>query len=294
MSTLAFSKGGDDTGNGGFAYKQSIKILEIAAKDLEGKIISSDLAELKQYPERKEILLSTLDYHHLRQLPKKNAYRGGKKLAMDYIAKPASVKILKPYYEAFMGKTDSEVEESVQEVEKRLLHEASHIWGYNEVDAEAFALRFLEDADWEGKRPTNQIDIKLNYCSCINGKSDLIYDCDNFCAQAPITSAPTLYLDTIMGPDILKNPKLGNLYNWCTVQLNSDGIPPQCFLNATDGIHEVTIPVSINPKSNSLTANIQDLNLDRTYVLKIIEGKTGSDAQSKEFQLRRKIQDMNQ
>ena len=31
-------------------------------------------------------------------------------------------------------------------------------------------------------RPTNAIDIKSDFCSCINGKSDIINDCEAFCA----------------------------------------------------------------------------------------------------------------
>ena len=140
-------------------------------------------------------------------------------------------------------------------------------------------------------RPTNQIDIKSDFCSCINGKSDLISDCAAFCSTVPSTAAPTLYLNTIMGTDIALNTKLGNLYNWCTVTLPGDVSPPQCFLSATDGVTtKANIPVTVTAGSNSLTANIQDLALDKTYIVKIYEGKAGSNAQSKEFQLRRMTQ----
>ncbi len=287
VSTNVFARGGDDAGNGGFAYKQSIKILEMATSNLEHKIIDSDLKELHDHPVWRAVLQETLNYDHLQQLPKKNAYRGGRKLAMDYVVNPPAVKILKPYYEAFMGKTDDELEKASLEVEKRLLHEASHIWGYNEKDSEAFALRFLNDVKENETRPTNQIDIK-SFCSCLNGKSDIISDCDDYCRQMPATSSPILFLNTIMGPDVSSNPKLGNLYNWCNVQLAGDTTSPQCFLNATDGVNTIkNIPVLIDYGSNSLTANIQQLAKDRTYILKIVEGKSGSNAQSKEFQLRR-------
>jgi len=95
-----------------------------------------------------------------------------------------------------------------------------------------------------------------------------------------------------MGTDIALNTKLGNLYNWCTVQLDGDPTSPQCFLNATDGSGNVisNIPVNINPGSNTFTANIQQLALDKTYIVKIVEGKTGTNSQSKEFQVRRKTQ----
>jgi len=140
-------------------------------------------------------------------------------------------------------------------------------------------------------RPTNQIDIKTDFCSCINGKSDLISDCAAICATKPVTPAPMLYLNTIMGTDIALNTKLGNLYNWCSVPLEGAAGTPQCTLSVTDGSSTInSIPVEIQPGSNSLTANIQSLALDRTYIVKIIESKSGSNAQSKEFQIRRKTQ----
>jgi hypothetical protein len=140
-------------------------------------------------------------------------------------------------------------------------------------------------------RPTNQIDIKSDFCSCINGKSDLISDCAAICATKPVTTSPILYLKTIIGTDIALNTKLGNLYNWCNVQLDGDVTTPQCSLTATDGANTLSnIPVTIDVGSNSLSANIQTLSLNKTYIVKIVESKSGSNAQSKEFQLRRKTQ----
>ena len=75
-------------------------------------------------------------------------------------------------------------------------------------------------------RPTNQIDIKTDFCSCISGKSDLISDCAAICTNKPVSPAPILYINTIMGIDIALNTKLGNLYNWCTVPLEGALGPP--------------------------------------------------------------------
>ena len=47
---FAKEEGGDDAGNGGFAYKQSIKILKMATEELEKKIIDSDLKDLSDFP----------------------------------------------------------------------------------------------------------------------------------------------------------------------------------------------------------------------------------------------------
>jgi hypothetical protein len=286
INAFAANGGGDDAGNGGFAYKQSIKILQMASAEVTKKAAHSDMKELVDHPEWKKVLVDTLNYDHLQKLYKKNAYRNGRKLAMDYIVKPASVKILKPYYEAFMGKTDAELDASSLEVQKRLIHEASHIWGYNETQSEDFSVRFLNHENKLDIRPTNKMHAG-NFCSCLNGKSDLISDCNDFCSHAPVSSVPTLYLDMTLDPEIILHPKLGNLYNWCNVQLENDSTAPQCALQATDGVTTLNIPVDVNKNSNSLRANISQLSLDRTYIFKLIEIKTGSNAQSTEAQLRR-------
>jgi hypothetical protein len=282
--------GGDDAGNGGFAYKQSIKLLEMASAALEEKIEESTLVDLVNYPQRREILRITLSYNNLEQLLDVERSRGGRPLAMDYSRNPPKVTLLKNYYLTFAGVLDMQLEDYSLEVQKRLLHEASHIWGYNEVQSEKFAKEFLENAEGIDVRPTGQVSIRNNFCSCLNGKSDIISSCDNFCAQKPFTNTPVLYVNTILGPDIMANPKLGSLYNWCNAQLSSDETIPQCTLTATDGTNTIeSIPVSISKNSNSFTANIAGLSLDKTYILKLVESKS-SNAESLEFQLTRKNQ----
>lgn len=291
VSFNVFAKnGGDDAGNGGFAYKQSIKILEMATKELEHKIVSSEMPELKQNPSWRVILQTTLSYDRLQKLYKKNAYRGGRKLAMDYTVNPPSVKVLKPYYEAFMGKTDDELESSSREVQKRLLHEASHIWGYKETQSEDFAARFLDSYEQIETRPTNAMDV-VSACSCLNGKADSSNSCEKFCADKPVSSSPLLYIHFAPNAEIALNPKLGNVYNWCTVQLESDATAPQCFLYATDDKEEIaSIPVTITPNSNTVVANIQQLSFNKYYKFVLYEGKTGSGARSKAAVVQRKRQ----
>lgn len=287
MSVSIYAKGGDDAGNGGFAFKQSIKILEMATSELEEKIRISTLAELEKYPERREILKFALKYENLKKWYLWVRYRDGRQLAMDYSVKNKTVTILKPYYQAFAGRADNELEAASLEVQKRLLHEASHLWGYNEGQSELFAVAFLNNIDDNQTRPTNAITIQSNFCSCINGKSDIINNCDSFCATKPKTDQPILYAVTKMGAEILVNPNLGNLYNWCTVQLSNDTTTPQCHLNATDGDTSINIPINLTKGSNSFSANIISLAKNRTWLLKLVEFKTESNAESREFQLRR-------
>lgn len=297
MASNVFAKGGDDVGNGGFAYKQSVKILKMATAALEDKIRNSTLKDLVDFPQRRIILQDTLRYEDLEKLSKKRQYRGGRELAMNYLVRPETVIVLKSYFEAFAGKTDTELEDASLEVQKRLLHEASHIWGYKEEDAEKFSIAFLKNANEERpepptpveNRPSNDIKIK-SFCSCLNGKSDVINDCDQFCANAPMSNRPVLFVETILGAETATHPKLGSLYKWCTTQLSGDSTTPQCMLNATDGTNEVMIPVTIKPTSNIFQADISTLKKNTTYLLKLVEAKTGTNAQSQEFQLRRKIQ----
>lgn len=286
-TTLVFARGGDDVGNGGFAYKQSVNILKMAAASLDEKIRGSILKDIVDHPERRIILQDTLGYDDLDKLSKKNQYRGGRKLAMNYIANPPTVIVLKPYFEAFAGKTDTELADASLEVQKRLLHEAAHIWGYNEDDSEKFAIAFLASDSGEGIRPTNDISIG-DFCSCFKGKSDDLGNCDNFCRTVPVSEQPILYVNTIIGAATALNSKLGNLYNWCTTQLSSDVTTPQCMLKATDDTDAFDLPVTVKPGSNLFIANVSQLKKDRTYILKLVEVKTGSAAQTKEFQLRRK------
>lgn len=279
-------RGGDDVGNGGFAYKQSVKILKMAAKALEDKINISTLSDLVNHPERRTILQDTLRYDQLEKISKKDRYRGGEKLAMDYEISPPKVIVLKAYFQAFAGKTDTELEDSSLEVQKRLLHEASHIWGYKEEQSEVFAKAFLANVDVNSNRPTDQITIKPDYCICNNGRSESGDRCISFCKERPYNSSPMLFLETIMGPDILSNPHLGNLYNWCNVQLYNDMTAPQCFLSASYGSESIdSIPVTIKRGSNFLSVNIQSLPKNVPLTIKILEGKTGSMAQSKEVEI---------
>lgn len=139
-------------------------------------------------------------------------------------------------------------------------------------------------------RPTNAIFIKNDFCSCINGKADILSDCDVTCANKPVSDQPILYVNTTVGPDIALNTKIGNLFNWCSVQLSSDPETPQCIVTATDGNTTETLPPNLSPGSNSFNVNVNKLAKNKTWILKISEFKSGSNAQSKEFQIRRKDQ----
>jgi hypothetical protein len=139
-------------------------------------------------------------------------------------------------------------------------------------------------------RPTNAINIESDFCSCINGKSDIINNCDAFCANKTPSDQPILYVNTTVDAAIGLNTNLRNLYNWCTVQLPNDETNPKCYVSATDGTNTFSLPANVTAGSNSFNVNVLSLAKNRTWILKLVETQTGSNAQSKEFQIRRKDQ----
>lgn len=281
FNTAFARNGGDDVGNGGFAYKQSVIILKMATSSLEDKIKYSTMPELIKNTQWKEILSNTLKYSALDKYSKKNAYRGGRRLQMDYKVKPAAVIILEPFFLAFAGRTDGELEVAAYHVEKLLLHEAAHIWGYDEQEAEDFAKSFLNNSD---KRPTDDISIKY-FCACKEGKSDLNNSCNSFCAHKPISASSVLYATTEIGIQTLRHNKLGNLYNWCHVQLINEPNLPQCELVASSKGQRIFLPVTISPGENSFTASIDTLPRNQIWNLHLEESKSGSYAKTKSFQI---------
>ena len=139
-------------------------------------------------------------------------------------------------------------------------------------------------------RPTGQVYITSDYCSCINGKPDTLGNCDTFCAARPTETQAKLYVNTTLGVDILNHPKLGNLYNWCKVQLNSVDGAPGCMLHVLGSNGDTQdLAVSLTSSSNSFTVNINNLTTEMAYTAALVE--TNSGATSKSFQIYRKNQD---
>lgn len=140
----------------------------------------------------------------------------------------------------------------------------------------------------DNSRPTNVIEIKPDFCSCLAGKSDIINNCDSICAQKTPTDRPILYVTTIPGIEVVNNSKFKTLHGWCTAQLNNDANRGQCQVVATDGVNTVTLAPEIAVGSNSFSVDIFQLAKNKTWILKLEEFKTGSFAQTKEFQINRK------
>lgn len=143
-STFVFARQGDEVGNGGFAYKQSKKLLKISSVELYKNVQrSSQFEDFRNNPERKEILEEAVLFDNLDQQETTLVERQGQLLMFDYSLILNRLIVYKPYFDAFAGTADSEMDIKKVEVKKRLLHEAAHLWGDNETASEDFALRFL-------------------------------------------------------------------------------------------------------------------------------------------------------
>ncbi len=140
-------------------------------------------------------------------------------------------------------------------------------------------------------RPTRQVFVKNDYCSCNNGVPDILNNCAAFCSTKPNTNAqPVLFGSVTLGPDILLNEDLGSLEKWCNQPLVGDDsvAAPRCALRVFDASNNVIdLDISIPTDSNSFSANLGSLQVETPYVAQIIEVQSGSNSVSDEFQLYR-------
>jgi len=132
-------------------------------------------------------------------------------------------------------------------------------------------------------RPTDQIIVTNDYCSCLNQKPDILNKCDTFCANRPATTQAILYVNTTMGPEVATHPKLGNLYNWCKVELSSTDTAPSCMLELTSTAGTQYLNVNLTSGGNSFDVNINNLTKEITYRAALVE--QNSKARSTSFQI---------
>ncbi len=133
-------------------------------------------------------------------------------------------------------------------------------------------------------RPTDAVFVNRDFCSCLDGKPDIINNCAAFCVGKG-AGAATLYGSVFVGPEIENNPKLKNLSGWCTKDIGDGNTNPGCELQITDGSIISTLPMTITAGTNQFTVSLTPLNFNVTYVANILEKSSG--AVSNSFQIRR-------
>lgn len=285
FSSLAMDEGGDDSGNGGFAYKQSIKILKEASEKLIPLIQYTTYPDVYHYPQRKQILLEALSYNNLEQLPKQDEYRGDRLLAMDYETNPPKVKLYKAFYQSFAGTPDANFFAAVKEVQKRLLHEASHIWGFNEVLSEEFSINFLQHRANTQNMPSDRDDVlvKHDYCICHHGQSIGLGNCSLFCNKN-MTSEPILFAEFELSQNDQQRNGLSDLRSWCLFEIiASPHTSPQCHINVEDQNGNVGQLHISSITNNQIQVNLSPLIPNMTYRLNL---QSTTNAKSNLFQIR--------
>lgn len=137
----------------------------------------------------------------------------------------------------------------------------------------------------EVERPDGEIFVQKDHCSCLNGKPDILNNCDAFCSSRN-TDVPTLFGSVQLGPNVALNENLGNLFNWCNREIDDGLTGTNCLLEAFDGTSTRRLDISIPAGSNTFSAVVSGLDLNRTYIMRIVEQTSG--AQSDPFQIIRK------
>jgi len=137
----------------------------------------------------------------------------------------------------------------------------------------------------EVERPSEEVFVKKDRCACLDGKPDILNNCSAFCSSRN-TQVPTLFGSVTLGPNIALNEELGNLSNWCTKEIDDGLTGPSCLLEANDGSTTRRLEISIPQGANTFSSVISSLDIDKTYIMRIVEQTSG--ARSDPFQIIRK------
>jgi hypothetical protein len=152
LPCLSMAADGNDKGNGGFAYKRVRPLLEKAATDLVRDLRDAPNELFAPIGGKKELLRKSLAYENLVQLPNERRYRDEQLLDLDYDLATTSVVVLEPFYQAFSAIPPEFEAGALRLMKGKLVHEAAHLFGLNEVESETFSKRVMRFADPDERR----------------------------------------------------------------------------------------------------------------------------------------------
>ena len=209
-------------------------------------------------------------------------------------AKPVCLEFYEPNEKKCLAKCGTDQHVASSEEKKRLVEEVNE--SSLEEEEKEEILRNAVQAKGvclEGVgllRPNHEVFVKSRVCICLNGKPDSLNNCSAVCAGKTFAEEDTsfLYGSVHLGPNILNNPKLGNLKNWCEVDLSPDYPGPGCVLEVISEHDRRDLQIEIPTDSNSFTVNVSQLPYETTYIAKIVETNSTSNVESDTFQIYRK------
>lgn len=125
-------------------------------------------------------------------------------------------------------------------------------------------------------RPTKAISWKADLCACKDSAVVTSGNCASFCSGRNTNSIETLFANFTVS-EAISLGGFGSVHGWCTAIIPGDTQNPSCQLEAKDNAGNVIpLEVSIAQNSNSLTANIESLSYDKTYLLTLKELSSGA------------------
>ncbi len=129
-------------------------------------------------------------------------------------------------------------------------------------------------------RPDGAVFWKTDFCACKDGKPVTFGNCSSFCSDKNTSGAERLYANFRV-TEAISLGGFGNIGGWCKAVLPGDTQNPECELQAKDDKGNILrLSVTIPTGTNSITANIQDLGFDKTYVLTLVERTSGVKSDS--------------
>jgi hypothetical protein len=142
-------------------------------------------------------------------------------------------------------------------------------------------------------RPDGAVFINSDFCSCKDGKSEIInLGCAQKCMAT--TEGPTLFASTSVSAAVSENPEMGNLQGWCNNELTNDpaqGVSPSCVFEVNDGV--TTQDLNLQSLSgNNFTVNLNSLSMYTTYTGRLVEkGTNTTNPSSSSIQIYRRDPD---
>ena len=129
-------------------------------------------------------------------------------------------------------------------------------------------------------RPTGALSWKTGYCACKDAVAVSVGNCASVCAGKNTNAVETLFA-TFTVTEAISLSGLGSVYGWCKTPLANETANPACKIEAKDSSGNTQdLEVTIAANSNSLTANVENLSYDKTYILTLIETTSGAKSNS--------------
>ena len=128
------------------------------------------------------------------------------------------------------------------------------------------------------QRPSGAVFFDRNFCACFQQKPVILSDCQAYCADRNDLT-PTGYFNFTLGAEVTENANLGDLNNWCTATLASTTSSTGCYLEAKFGAETQRI-TGLTISGNTIQANLQILDDDKTYIMTLVEQSSGARSDS--------------